>query len=81
MVKGAVKPVLTFRADKLPQNMQDWIAKRGVKADNGRHIMEWTKDYGKGRVYYSALGHNPGDFAKEEFLEHLYRAALWTARQ
>ena len=81
MVKGAVKPVLTFRADKLPQNMQDWIAKRGVKADNGRHIMEWTKDYGKGRVYYSALGHNAGDFAKEEFLEHLYRAALWTARQ
>ena len=80
MVPGAVKPVLTFRADTLPQNMKDWIAKRGVKADKGRHILEWTKDYGKGRVYYTALGHNAQDFSKPEFLEHLYQAAMWSCR-
>lgn len=79
LVPGAVKPVLTFRADQMPQNMQDWLKKRGVTADGGVHVMEWTKPYGKGKVYYSALGHNPGDFAKPEFLEHLYQAALWTA--
>ena len=79
LVPGAVKPVLTFRADKMPAAMQSWLKKRGVSSDNGVHVMEWTKPYGQGKVYYSALGHNPGDFAKPEFLEHLYQAALWTA--
>ena len=79
MVPGAVKPVLSCRADKMPEEMQAGLKQKGRTAENGRHILEWTKDYGKGRVYYSALGHNAADFAKPEFLEHLYQAALWTA--
>ena len=46
---------------------------------NGVHVIEWTKSYGKGRVYYTALGDNASDFAKPEFLEHLYLAAMWVA--
>ncbi len=79
MVPGAVKPVLFFRADTLPGDMKTWIKARGKTPADGRHILEWTKDYGKGRVYYSALGHNASDFSKREFLEHLYQALLWTA--
>ena len=81
MVPGAVKPVLTFNARAIPADMQKWIEKRGRAPADGVHILEWTKSYGKGRVYYSALGHNAGSFAKPEFLEHLYRAVLWTAEK
>ena len=81
IVPGAVKPVLSYRADTMPDAMQKWIKAKGRTSADGRHILEWTKDYGKGRVYYTALGHNAADFAKPEFLEHLYRAALWTARR
>ncbi len=81
MVPGAVTPVLTFRADTMPEEMRDWLKARGHTAVNGRHILEWTKDYGKGRVYYSALGHDASGFARPEFLEHLYQAALWTTGQ
>jgi len=81
MVPGAVKPVLTFRASDMPQAMQDWIKGRGRAPADGFHILEWTKDYGKGRVYYSALGHNAAGFSKPEFLEHLYQASLWTAER
>ena len=78
MVPGAVKPVLSFRADDMPQAQREWLKSRGRTAEGGRHVLEWTKDYGKGRVYYTALGHNARDFSKPEFLEHLYNAAKWT---
>jgi len=43
----------------------------------GGHVLEWCKTYGKGRIFYTALGHNPKDFAKEEFLRHLHAAVKW----
>ena len=43
----------------------------------GGHVLEWCKPYGKGRVYYTALGHNPQDFGKMEFQLHLLKAAEW----
>lgn len=79
IVPGAVKPVLKFDARAVPADMQKWIKDRGRAPADGFHVLEWTKDYGKGRVYYSALGHNPSDFSRPEFLEHLYQACLWTA--
>lgn len=78
---GAVHPVLTVRVDQLPENKQEWIRKSGRMPKDGVHVLEWTKSYGKGRVYYTALGDNASDFAKPEFLEHLYLAAMWTARK
>jgi len=44
----------------------------------GGHVLEWCKTYGKGRIYYSALGHRPQDFGKMEFQLHLLKAAQWT---
>jgi type 1 glutamine amidotransferase len=43
----------------------------------GGHVLAWCKTYGKGRVFYTALGHNPKDWMKREFLYHLYMATKW----
>lgn len=43
----------------------------------GGHILEWCKMYGKGRIYYTALGHNPEDWGKMEWQMHLLEAAKW----
>lgn len=39
----------------------------------------WTKDWGKGRVYYNALGHDPKACEQEMFQKLLIRGALWAA--
>ena len=77
---GAVKPVLKVRVDQLPPDKVKWITSKGRLPKDGEHLLEWTKDYGKGRVYYTALGDNASDFAIPDFLELLYRAAVWVAR-
>ena len=37
----------------------------------------WTKSWGKGRVFYLALGHNPDACRNETFKVLLQRGALW----
>ncbi|MCU0961738.1 MAG: ThuA domain-containing protein [Pirellulaceae bacterium] len=39
----------------------------------------WTKDWGQGRVFYSALGHDPKACQQEMFQQLLIRGALWAA--
>lgn len=77
---GAVKPVLKVRVDQLPPDKVKWIKSAGRLPKDGEHVLEWTRDYGRGRIYYTALGDNASDFSKPEFLEHLYLAAVWAAR-
>ena len=43
----------------------------------GGHVLEWCKTYGKGRIYYTALGHNEKDWGKMEWQLHLLEAAKW----
>ena len=80
LVPGAVKPLLFLRADQMPAEQQAWLKSKGRTAENGRHVLAWSKDYGKGRVFYSALGHHAAAFQRPEFLQHLYLAAKWTMR-
>jgi len=40
----------------------------------------WKKLYGKGRVFYSSLGHVAADFKVPEALEIMKRGMLWAAR-
>lgn len=40
----------------------------------------WKKVYGKGRVFYSALGHTADEFAVPEMKTMLERGLLWAAR-
>ena len=39
----------------------------------------WTKDWGKGRVFYSALGHDPKACQQEMFQKTALRGMLWAA--
>jgi type 1 glutamine amidotransferase len=40
----------------------------------------WTKLYGKGRVFYDSLGHDPNVVAAEPNLTLMRRGFLWAAR-
>lgn len=40
----------------------------------------WTKPWGKGRVSYCSLGHEPKDFHVPEAQELILRSMLWAAR-
>ena len=41
----------------------------------------WTRQWGKGRVFYSALGHEPAEFERfPAVLEMSVRGLLWAAR-
>ncbi len=40
----------------------------------------WKRQYGKGRVFYSALGHTSAEFAVPEMATIFTRGALWAAR-
>ena len=39
----------------------------------------WKKTYGKGRVFYSSLGHVMKDFKVPEALEIMQRGILWAS--
>jgi hypothetical protein len=42
----------------------------------------WTKTWGKGRVFYSALGHDPSEFdAYPEVFAMALRGLQWAARR
>jgi hypothetical protein len=42
--------------------------------------LAWTRSYGKGRVYYNALGHRPEVWDDPRFQEMLRRAILWAMK-
>jgi type 1 glutamine amidotransferase len=41
----------------------------------------WCRDYGKGRVFYTALGHRAEVWQDERFQKHLVGALRWVTRQ
>ncbi|MGO4211084.1 ThuA domain-containing protein, partial [Terriglobus sp. YAF25] len=42
--------------------------------------LAWAKMYGKGRVYYSALGHDPSNWDERTVQEMYYQAILWALK-
>ena len=68
-----------------PLLILDWkdVLEKSRKTDKwgcpkiGGHILEWCKTFGKGRIFYTALGHNPEDWGKMEWQLHLLEAARW----
>jgi len=61
------------------------LATTGITALNGYHVSNgpvdmpqiWTKKWGQGRVFYSALGHNNALFDQPPVLEIMRRGFLW----
>jgi len=54
----------------------------GPHVPNGTVLMPqvWTKMYGRGRIFYNALGHQANIFEIPEALELMRRGFLWAAR-
>lgn len=44
-----------------------------------RHPMAWTQPFGKGRVFYTTLGHGPGTFERPMMQKFLTQGTKWAA--
>jgi acetyl esterase/lipase/type 1 glutamine amidotransferase len=49
---------------------------KGKRTDRD-YALAWTKSYGEGRVFYSALGHYPELWKDERYLKHLVGGIRW----
>ncbi len=47
------------------------------KREDRDYANTWTRDWGKGRVFYTALGHRPEVWENLAFLEHLLGGITW----
>ena len=48
-----------------------------VKRDDGDFALAWTRSYGSGRVFYTALGHEEAVWRDEWFQTHLVEGIRW----
>ena len=51
------------------------------KENGEHHPMAWCKDVGKGRMFYTALGHTKESYSEPEFIKHLNGGLLWVLRK
>jgi len=56
------------------------LTKQGVKRADRDFGTSWTREHGKGRVFYTALGHREEVWADPRFLTHLVNGIAWTLR-
>jgi uncharacterized protein (TIGR03437 family) len=49
----------------------------GINRTDGDFGLAWIRNYGKGRVFYSAFGHFPGSFQNPLLRTTLQKALLW----
>jgi type 1 glutamine amidotransferase len=55
------------------------MTKPSVKRTDKDFALAWTRPMGKGRVFYTALGHEPALWSDERFQKHLIGGILWAA--
>jgi type 1 glutamine amidotransferase len=53
----------------------------GINRTDGDFALAWIRNYGKGRVFYSAFGHFPGSFQLPPIRSMLLEALLWLTGQ
>lgn len=57
------------------------LAPGNQKMEEGREYpLAWTREPGKGRVFYTALGHRPEVWRDARFVEHVLEGIRWAAR-
>ncbi|MEO7154072.1 MAG: ThuA domain-containing protein [Planctomycetota bacterium] len=49
---------------------------KGARSD-GNYALAWCRDWGEGRVFYTALGHRPEVWADPRFRNHLLGGLTW----
>jgi type 1 glutamine amidotransferase len=57
------------------------MKKNGVRRTDGDFALAWCREYGKGRVFYTALGHEPAVWQDERFQKMFIGALNWVTGQ
>ena len=57
------------------------LTKKDVHRTDKDFAIAWTRSYGKGRVFYTALGHRPEVWRDERFQKHLLGGLQWAMKQ
>ena len=52
----------------------------GVNRSDGDFALAWTRTFGSGRVFYTALGHREEVWQDKRFQQHLLKGIRWTMR-
>jgi len=55
--------------------------KPGIRRSDGDFALAWTREYGKGRVFYTALGHRDEVWKDERFQKHVIGGLRYVFRQ
>jgi uncharacterized protein len=53
------------------------LTKKGVKRTDKDFAVSWTKEFGKGRMFYTALGHEAAVWKDPRFQQHLVGGIRW----
>lgn len=69
--RDKVHVLLSLDPDKI-----DWT-KKGIKRTDKDFAIAWTRTFGKGRVFYTALGHREEVWKDERFIQHLIGGLRW----
>ncbi|HEV2295189.1 MAG TPA: ThuA domain-containing protein [Tepidisphaeraceae bacterium] len=56
------------------------MTKKGIKRTDKDFAVAWTKTYGKGRVFYTSLGHNDAVWKDPRFQAHVQAGLQWVTR-
>jgi type 1 glutamine amidotransferase len=67
--RGSVHALLS-----MDRNPDDGVGEAGAPADL---LMAWRKPHGRGRVFYTALGHRDEVWQDARFRQHLLGALRW----
>jgi len=73
--RDRVRVLLTLDTDTVD------LGAPGVNRTDGDFALAWIRNYGKGRVFYSAFGHFPESFTQEPIRTMLFQALLWLTGQ
>lgn len=57
------------------------LARPDVRRVDRDFALAWTREHGRGRVFYTALGHRPEVWGDERFLAHLAGGIAWAMRR
>jgi type 1 glutamine amidotransferase len=69
-------------AKKLGKELQDWDKKKpSIKREDNDYAMAWVRTYGKGRVFYTALGHGENVWRDPRFQNLVVQAIKWSTGQ
>ncbi len=56
------------------------MSKKGIKRADKDFAVAWTKSYGKGRVFYTSLGHNDAVWKDPRFQAHVMAGLMWATK-